>query len=199
MFARLFAIFTVTAVFGTAGAATIELNFADGLGNREADDPLIYEDGGVTVTVSALAGQDPRAVHINGEAGLGVAGNTVFFEGNRIGRGESLVFEFSQPVVFDQLIGFDEITVTTPIFFAVFVDDALADVFTLREDVDNFQRVDLSGIGEGSVLRIIGLFGSEGFRVTALRAETTVIPVPGGIVLLGAALASLVTARRRRR
>lgn len=195
---RFFPILAVMALGGTASAATIELNFADGQGNREVSNQLVYSDEGVDVAVSALADDDlPRAVHINGETGLGVAGNTEFFEGNRIGRGESLTFAFSSPVAFDQLVTFDEASELSPIVFAVLVDGEQAGFFTLRNDDDNFQVVDLSGLGVGTELSIVGLTGPEGFRVTALRAA--VVPVPGAFVLLGAALVSLGAARRRQR
>lgn len=177
-----------------AHAASLEYNFADGLGNREGTAPVTYEDGGIVLTVEGFAGPEMRPVHINGTTGLGVVGNTQFFEGNRIGPGESLLLTFSQPVALERLIAFDEIAVTTPLFFAVFVDGVEAGVFDLTDDTANVVSLDATGLGRGTTFEIIGLSGAEGFRVTALRA---VVPVPGAFVLFAGAL--LVTGAARRR
>ncbi|MEO0424880.1 MAG: hypothetical protein AAF184_21265 [Pseudomonadota bacterium] len=187
-----------TALLGAAAAhaATVEFNFADGLGNREGTAPVTYTDSGITLTAEGFAGEEPRIVHINGETGLGVVGNTPAFEGNRIGPGESLLFTFSQPVALERLIAFDEINISTPLFFAILVDGVQAGVFDLTEDVVNVVSLDVSSVGVGTAFQIVGLSGDEGFRVTALRAAT--VPVPPALALFAGALLVTGAARRRR-
>ncbi len=196
MHARLMSTLIASLLFvaAGAGAATLEFNFADGLGNREGTAPVTYEDGGVTLTVEGFAGIDARPVHINGDTGLGVVGNTQFFEGNRIGPGESLLFTFSQPVLLERLIAFDEIDQNTQLFFAILVDGVEAGVFDLTEDTANVVSLDVTSVGRGTTFQVVGLSGGEGFRVTALRA---VVPVPGALVLFAGAL--LITGATRRR
>ncbi|MEM9385430.1 MAG: hypothetical protein AAGA68_10245 [Pseudomonadota bacterium] len=186
------------ALLGAAAthATTVEFNFADGLGNREGTAPVTYTDGGIILTAEGFAGEEARIVHINGDTGLGVVGNTPAFEGNRIGPGESLLFTFSQPVSLDRLIAFDEISITTPLFFAILVDGVQAGVFDLTEDVVNIVSLDVSSVGVGTTFQIVGLSGDEGFRVTALRAAT--VPVPPALALFAGALMLTGAARRRR-
>ncbi|MEO0973454.1 MAG: hypothetical protein AAFX85_10200 [Pseudomonadota bacterium] len=190
-----FALFAALTLASTAHAATLEINFADGLGNREGTAPVTYNVEGVELTAEGFAGQDARAVHINGETGLGVVGNTQFFEGNRIGPQESLLLTFSQPVALERLVTFDEIALNTQLFFAIIVDGVQAGVFDITADDENFVSLDVSSVGVGTAFQIVGLSGGEGFRVTALRAA--VVPVPGALALFAAALGLLGATRRR--
>lgn len=189
------AVLSVALAGATAHAAILEYNFADGMGNREASGPVTYADGGVDLTVRGSRSGGSEAVHINGETGLGVAGNAVA-EGNRLGVGEGLIFSFSPaPVTLLRVITFDTVDNAEPVAFALFVDGVLAGNFNITPDLDLFQSVDVSGVASrGSIFTIQGIAGSEGLRVTALRAE---IAEPGLLALFGLGLLSLGVARRR--
>ncbi|MEO0973985.1 MAG: hypothetical protein AAFX85_12905, partial [Pseudomonadota bacterium] len=189
------AILALALAGASAHSAIIDFNFADGLGNREATGPVTYTNDGLDVTVQGARGGINANVHINGETGLGVAGNAEA-EGNRAGVGESLVFSFSPaPVTLLRVITFDTIDNSEPVAFGLFVDGLLAGVFNITPDNDLFQSVDVSSVATmGSVFTIQGLTGSEGFRVTAIRAQ---VAEPALLALFGFGLLAMGIARRR--
>ncbi len=195
-----FARVALAAVAMTAAAAAnamlLEYGFADGMGNREATGPLLYQSNGVDLTITGAASGSAAAVHINGDSGLGVAGNAVA-EGNRLGVGESLILSFNPgPVTLLRAITFDTVSNNEPISFALFVDGILAGTFNdLSADGQAFQSVDLTGVNTlGSVFTIQGLVGDEGFRVAGIRAQ---MPEPGLLALFGLGLLGMAASRRR--
>ncbi|MEM9387535.1 MAG: PEP-CTERM sorting domain-containing protein [Pseudomonadota bacterium] len=189
------AVIGVSLLGASAHAALLEYGFADGMGNREASGPLTYSSNGVDVTILGSRGGVEQAIHINGDTGLGVAGNADA-EGNRIGVGEGLVLSFSPaPVTLLRVITFDTIDNNEPVAFALFVDGVIAGTFNITPDLELFQSVDVSGFGtRGSVFTIQGLAGSEGFRVAGIRAQ---VPEPGLLALFGLGLLAMGAARRR--
>ncbi|BBO86549.1 hypothetical protein DSCO28_71150 [Desulfosarcina ovata subsp. sediminis] len=188
--------------YGIGYTATITYEFT-GLdsSNGTLSSPYVMEVDGMTVEITATVDSASGTLHQNTENGMGVSGEN---GNNRVGNGEALIFDFGSSLV---TLFSTELT-----FHADFTEGSSFDLYADSTFVDSFTFESNSGLTidfssydiQASVFEFLGTETSEdadsGFRIRELTVdyESSAVPVPGAIWLLGSGLIGLLGVKRRK-